>query len=174
MRLPTSAEAVDPCGSCTQCIDACPTDAIAPWSVDATRCISYLTIEHRTTIEERFHEAIGDWIFGCDICQEVCPHNQPTERTIGASANEAYAPRQNHFDLLDVLGWDEQARRKAFTRSPMKRAKLSMMKRNALIAAGNVLVKSDRDALRTQIDAVAHDESECEIVRTTAAVVLRR
>ena len=168
-----SAEDVDPCGSCTKCIDACPTDAISPWSVDATRCISYLTIEHRTTIDQRFHEAMGDWIFGCDICQEVCPHNQPTERTIGASANEAYAPRRNHFDLLDVLGWDEQARREAFTKSSMKRAKLGLMKRNALIAAGNVSAKSDCNALRAQIEAMAHDESESEIVRTTAEVVLK-
>ena len=153
-----STENVDPCGSCTQCIDACPTDAITPWSVDATRCISYLTIEHRTAIDQQYHEAMGDWIFGCDICQEVCPHNQPTERSSGASTNAAYAPRNDHFDLLDVLGWDEQARREAFTKSSMKRAKLGMMKRNALIAAGN----ADDAALRRQIEAMALDESECE------------
>ena len=57
----------DPCGTCTRCIDACPTDAISPWSVDATRCISYLTIEHRTAIDPQYHEAMVDWIFGCDI-----------------------------------------------------------------------------------------------------------
>ena len=169
---PTPAD-VDPCGSCTKCIDACPTDAITPWSVDATRCISYLTIEHRTTIEKRFHEAMGDWIFGCDICQEVCPHNQPTERSSGASTNAAYAPRQNTFDLLDVVGWDEQARREAFTKSAMKRAKLGMMKRNALIAAGNVLMKADCGMLRGQVEALAQDESQDEIVRDTAAVVLK-
>ncbi|MCH8261075.1 MAG: tRNA epoxyqueuosine(34) reductase QueG [Planctomycetes bacterium] len=167
-----SAEGDDPCGSCTRCIDACPTSAITPWSVDATRCISYLTIEHRGPIGEQFHEAMGDWIFGCDVCQEVCPHNQPTVRTTQAEAHDAYAPRREGFDLLTVLGWDEGARRVMFRKSPMKRAKLPMMKRNALIAAGNVLVNADGNALRAQIEAIAQDESECEIVRTTAEVVL--
>ncbi len=168
-----STEGDDPCGTCTRCIDACPTSAITPWSVDATRCISYLTIEHRGPIGEQFHEAMGDWIFGCDVCQEVCPHNQPTVRTAQAEAHDAYAPRREHFDLLTVLGWDEGARRAMFRKSPMKRAKLAMMKRNALIAAGNVLVNSDCNALRAQIEAIAQDESECEIVRTTAEVVLK-
>ncbi|MCH8314832.1 MAG: tRNA epoxyqueuosine(34) reductase QueG, partial [Planctomycetes bacterium] len=171
--VPTpSAEGADPCGSCTRCIDACPTSAITPWSVDATRCISYLTIEHRSPIGEQFHEAMGDWIFGCDICQEVCPHNQPTARSAEAESHDAYAPRREGFDLLTVLGWDEGARRVMFRTSPMKRAKLPMMKRNALIAAGNVKANSDCNALRAQIEAIAQDESECEIVRTTAEVVL--
>ncbi len=168
-----SAEGADPCGSCTRCIDACPTSAITPWSVDATRCISYLTIEHRGPIGEQFHEAMGDWIFGCDVCQEVCPHNQPTVRTAQAEAHDAYAPRREHFDLLAVLGWDEGARRAMFRKSPMKRAKLAMMKRNALIAAGNVTLKSDPTSLRSQGEALARDESECEMVRTTAEVVLK-
>lgn len=67
----------DHCGTCTRCIDACPTDAITPYSVDASRCISYLTIEHRSTIDERFAGKLNNWLFGCDICQEVCPHNSP-------------------------------------------------------------------------------------------------
>ncbi len=168
-----SAEGADPCGSCTRCIDACPTSAITPWSVDATRCISYLTIEHRSPIGEQFHEAMGDWIFGCDVCQEVCPHNQPTARSAQAESHDAYAPRREGFDLLTVLGWDEGARRAMFRTSPMKRAKLAMMKRNALIAAGNVKGNADCNALRAQIEAIAQDESECEIVRTTAEVVLK-
>lgn len=65
----------DYCGTCTRCIDACPTQAISDHSVDATRCISYLTIEHREAIDHRLHAGIGDWILGCDVCQEVCPHN---------------------------------------------------------------------------------------------------
>ena len=164
----------DPCGTCTRCIEACPTDAITPWSVDATRCISYLTIEHRSAIDERYHEPMADWIFGCDICQDVCPHNQPTERHRWAPVHEAYAARRDGFDLLEVLDWDEQRRRDAFVRSAMKRAKLSMMKRNALIAAGNALAKADDRILRTRVEAIAGDASETELVRTTAKSVLRR
>ena len=169
-----SAEGADPCGSCTRCIDACPTSAITPWSVDATRCISYLTIEHRSPIGEQFHEAMGDWIFGCDVCQEVCPHNQPTVRSAQAEAHDAYAPRREDFDLLTVLGWDEEARRAMFRTSPMKRAKLAMMKRNALIAAGNVKGGADHASLRGRVEALAEDETPGEMVRGTAAVVLKR
>jgi len=127
----------DPCGTCTRCIDACPTQAITPWSVDATRCISYLTIEHRSEIDPQFHEPIGDWMFGCDICQEVCPHNQPTERTMEAATNPAYQPRRDSLDVTDVLEWDEAARSQAFAGSSIKRAKLDMMQRNARIVRRN-------------------------------------
>ncbi len=169
-----SAEGADPCGSCTRCIDACPTSAITPWSVDATRCISYLTIEHRGPIGEQFHEAMADWIFGCDVCQEVCPHNQPTVRSAQAKAHDAYVPRREDFDLLTVLGWDEEARRAMFRTSPMKRAKLAMMKRNALIAAGNVKGGADHASLRGRVEALAEDETPGEMVRGTAEVVSKR
>lgn len=162
----------DPCGTCTRCIDACPTDAIEPWTVDGTRCISYLTIEHRTAIDESLHQAIGDWIFGCDICQEVCPHNQPTERSRTATTNPAYAERHDGFDLLAVLGWDAEARSAAFTRSAMKRAKLGMMKRNAIIAAGNAMKRGGESALRQRIESIVEDDAEDEMVRETARAVL--
>ena len=169
---PTPTAEPDPCGTCTRCIDACPTRAITPWAVDATRCISYLTIEHRSPIERRYHRAMGDWIFGCDVCQEVCPHNQPTARSSSASVHEAYAPRRTGFDLLEVLGWTEDDRRAAFVTSALKRAKLAMMKRNALIAAGNALARHDDAALRARIEAIAADGAEDEVVRTTAGAVL--
>ncbi|MCA9291033.1 MAG: tRNA epoxyqueuosine(34) reductase QueG [Phycisphaerales bacterium] len=169
----TSSADANPCGRCTRCLDACPTDAITPFAVDATKCISYLTIEHRGPIDAALHEAIGDWIFGCDICQEVCPHNQPTRRTRRAGTHAAYAPRRSGFDLLEVLGWDEDARRAAFTTSALKRAKLDMMKRNALIAAGNALRRADLPALRARLEAIAADESESDLVRETARTVLR-
>ncbi len=162
----------DPCGTCTRCIDACPTDAIAPWTVDATRCISYLTIEHRSVIDKALHEAIGDWIFGCDVCQEVCPHNQPTERSRVAATNPAYSTRHDGFDLLEVLGWDGEARSAAFTRSAMKRAKLAMMKRNAIIAAGNAMKHGSEPALRRRIESIVEDPDEDEMVRSTARTVL--
>jgi len=125
----------DHCGSCTRCIDSCPTDAITPYSVDARRCISYLTIELRTEIEPTLASKIGDWIYGCDICQEVCPHN--SLRDDAAAANPVYDSSRDRFDLLEVLGWTEDDRRGAFTGSAMKRAKLDMMHRNARIVAAN-------------------------------------
>lgn len=167
----------DPCGMCSRCIEACPTRAITPWSVDATRCISYLTIEHRGLIDEQFHEAMGDWIFGCDVCQEVCPHNQPTRRSRASPLHPAYKPREDRqpgLDLLAVLNWTEEDRRRAFTKSAMKRAKLAMMKRNALIAAGNAMREQPHGGLLSRIQELAKDQREPELVRATAAVVLRR
>lgn len=131
----------DHCGSCTRCIDACPTDAITPYSVDARKCISYLTIELRDDIEPSLASKIGDWIYGCDICQEVCPHNSP--RPEASPANPIYNSDRDRFDLLEVLGWTEDDRREAFTGSAMKRAKLDMMHRNAKIVAANQGVLSD-------------------------------
>lgn len=131
----------DHCGSCTRCIDACPTDAITPYSVDARRCISYLTIEHREPIDEEFHKAIGDWVYGCDICQEVCPHNSPKSSeqlgTRSTNINDAYQPIRDRFDLLEVIKWTEEDRREAFKGTALKRAKLEMMHRNAQIVLKN-------------------------------------
>lgn len=169
-----AADRRDPCGSCTRCIDACPTKAITPYSVDATRCISYLTIEHRGPIDPSLHEAIGDWIFGCDVCQEVCPHNAPTRRSRRGGVHESYAPRRDGFDLLEVLAWDESRRREAFVTSAMKRARLEMMKRNALIAAGNALRARGDQVLLARIREIAADPTEPTLVRETAAGVLDR
>lgn len=169
---PSAAAPSDPCGTCTRCIDACPTEAITPWSVDATKCISYLTIEHRSPIDAGFHEAVGEWIFGCDICQEVCPHNQPTDRRGTVEPNPAYAPRRAGFDLMDVLNWTEDDRRAAFVTSAMKRARLDMMKRNALIVAANLVRDGGHAALRTRIAELAGDETEVQLVRETARDVL--
>ncbi|TVQ31926.1 MAG: tRNA epoxyqueuosine(34) reductase QueG [Phycisphaeraceae bacterium] len=165
----------DHCGACTRCIDACPTDAITPYSVDASRCISYLTIEHRERIDPEFHEPIGDWLFGCDICQEVCPHNSPRHAPgpwDAVGANPAYTPRREGFDVLEVLGWSEDDRRAAFTKSSMKRAKLEMMKRNALIVAGNILRERADPDLLAAIQRIANDELEPDQVRAAAIDVL--
>lgn len=165
----------DPCGSCTRCIDACPTQAIAAegWKLDATRCISYLTIEHRSLIDERFHAAMGDWIFGCDICQEVCPHNQPKSQNADVPTHSAYAPQREGLDLLKVLGWSEADREQAFVNSSMKRARLDMMKRNAIIAAGNVPPDHpNHGALQIRIRELTADASESPVVGATARSVM--
>ena len=160
------------CGTCTRCIDACPTDAITPWSVDARRCISYLTIEHREPIDTRYWRAIGDNLYGCDICQDVCPHNSDIPR--GAPIRDEYAPRAASFDLLEVLGWTEADRRRAFTCSALKRAKLPMMKRNAVVCAFNTIERGDDNApeLRAKIASLADDHCEDELARDTARTAL--
>ncbi|MEM1329356.1 MAG: tRNA epoxyqueuosine(34) reductase QueG [Planctomycetota bacterium] len=179
MDTPAEQKAVgDHCGTCTRCIDACPTDAITPYSVDGSRCLSYATIEHRGCYPEQLAEGTGDWLFGCDICQEVCPHNSPRPGRRWSSGagrpNEAYEPRRTGFDLLEVLGWSEDDRREAFTTSSMKRAKLPEFKRNALIVAGNQLREHDLPELRARIEQIALDDQEDELVRETARSVLNR
>ncbi len=172
----------DPCGACTRCIDACPTKAIAQqgWQIDATRCISYLTIEHGSLIDEQYYEAMGDWLFGCDICQEVCPHNSATtdsgRRKMAATpVHPAYAPRHESFDLLEVLGWDDEARRQALVNSAMKRARLDMLKRNAVIIAGNALrAGKGSAALRQALRRIEQSTAEPAIVRETARLVMDR
>lgn len=168
---PATTPIADACGTCTRCIDACPTQAITPYSVDASRCISYLTIEHREVIPPEFHAAIGDWIYGCDICQEVCPHNSPRE-ALTVLPHSSYEAKNTHLDLLEVIGWTIAQRQEAFKTSPMKRANLAMMKRNALIVAGNALKVQANPALLDRIKAIAADASEDPIVTTTARDVL--
>ena len=133
----------DHCGTCTRCIDACPTRALTPYSLDASRCISYLTIEHRADIDPALHAAIGDRVFGCDVCQEVCPHNSP--RDAAAPTRDEYAPRRTALDLLAVLGWTRDDRRDALRGSSMKRATLPMLQRNARIALTNAASPATRD-----------------------------
>lgn len=128
----------DHCGTCTRCIDACPTGAITPYAVDARRCISYLTIERREPIDPALHAPIGDRLFGCDVCQEVCPHNSPRADGAGlGAAHGAYTPRRSSFPVGDVRRWVDDDRRTALRGSAMKRATLEMFHRNAAIVAAN-------------------------------------
>jgi epoxyqueuosine reductase len=119
----------DFCGSCTACLDACPTKAIVQeYVVDANKCISYLTIENRGTISEEFKGKFDEWIFGCDICQDVCPWNQkfPVETMI-----KDFHPENKALNLTDILEMTEEEFKEKFKNSPIKRAKLSGLKRNA-------------------------------------------
>ena len=169
---PSKVKESDPCATCTRCIESCPTDAITPWEVDARKCISYLTIEHRSDIDPNLYRKMGHWLFGCDICQEVCPHNQPSEVSAIAPIHDSYAPNLESFDVLDVLGWDEDARKQAFLGSAMKRAKLGMIRRNAVIVAGNILTLREDEALLSKLKSIANDQLEDTLVRNAAKVVL--
>jgi epoxyqueuosine reductase len=125
------------CGSCTRCLDACPTDAIGPeHRIDARKCISYLTIEHDGPIPEEFREAMGNRIYGCDDCLAICPWNRFAE---AAAANRAFLPRAELAAprLSDLLRLDDAAFREMFAGSPIKRIGRNRMIRNCLIAAGN-------------------------------------
>ncbi len=173
VALPGQQPVADACGTCTRCIDACPTKAITPYRVDGSRCISYLTIERRTPIEPALHEPMGTWLYGCDICQEVCPHNSPREgRASIGDPHAAYRSARDSFDLLEVLEWDAPRRTQALIASPMKRASLAMMKRNALIAAGNWLRHHDLPELRERLRRASLDPDEPDLVRSTAAAVV--
>jgi len=160
----------DLCGSCTRCIDACPTGAITPYSVDATRCTAYLTIEHRSAIPAEFFGKTGDWWFGCDVCQEVCPHAQPTRASRRVGASPLHAPRLDSVDLLEVLGWTEADRARLVVSSALRRATLAMMKRNALLALASV-ARGDaglRERVRERCAEIAASEGEEEMVRAAA------
>jgi epoxyqueuosine reductase len=125
------------CGSCDACQTACPTDAFpAPYRLDARRCISYLTIEHKGPIPHEFRAAIGNRIYGCDDCLAVCPWNKFAE---AAASNRAFLPRAELAApaLADLLALDDAAFREVFSGSPIKRIGRDRMVRNCLIAAGN-------------------------------------
>jgi epoxyqueuosine reductase len=125
------------CGSCSACLAACPTNAFpAPYRLDARRCISYLTIEHKGPIPEEFRAAIGNRIYGCDDCLAACPWNSFADT---ARRNQAFVPRAELAapKLADLLALDDAAFRKVFAGSPIKRIGRDRMVRNAAIAAGN-------------------------------------
>jgi epoxyqueuosine reductase len=126
------------CGSCRLCIDACPTDALdEAYHLAAERCIAYLTIEHRGAISEDLRPHLGDWIFGCDICQEVCPYNAST-RARPAAWSE-FEPRSGtRLELEPLLEMDQDAFSERFRGSPIKRTKRRGLVRNAALALGNL------------------------------------
>ncbi|MFN0136298.1 MAG: tRNA epoxyqueuosine(34) reductase QueG [Phycisphaerae bacterium] len=136
LDLPPDAPATDHCGSCTRCLDACPTHAFPrPYVLDASRCISYFTIEHRGDIPPEHHAAIGDWVYGCDICQEVCPFNHKAPPTADAQLAQPRIPAALPLaDLVQLTSWQYRT----LTRnSATQRATRKMWHRNAAIALAN-------------------------------------
>lgn len=162
LDLPADSPAKDRCGRCSRCMDACPTRAItAPHRLDARRCISYLTIEHKGSIPMEFRRAIGGRLYGCDDCLTACPWN----RFAQASNEAVFAARDAVFSmkLRDMLKLDDAAFRTLFTKSPIKRIKRPAFLRNVCVVLGNVGDAEDLPAL----EAAAGDEHE--LIREHAA-----
>ena len=145
------------CGTCTRCLDACPTQAlVAPGVLDARRCISYLTIELRGEIPVEHRQAIGELVYGCDICQDVCPWNAKFARELPHdspfAARDAVRGKDTRALARDLLGMAQTDFSSAFKHSPMKRAKLRGVKRNAAVALGNVGNDDDIGVLTHALD----------------------
>ena len=137
LELPSDQPAVDRCGTCTRCIDACPTGAIIGlYQLDARRCISYLTIEHRGEIDEELQEKLGEWIFGCDICQDVCPWN--TRAPVSDDAHMQPRSVSGTIDLRELLSWRGGEHNPMLSGSAMKRVKLPVLQRNSHIVLKNL------------------------------------
>jgi epoxyqueuosine reductase len=145
LDFPPDEPARDRCGSCTRCIAACPTGAIdAPHHLDARRCISYLTIELKGSIPEELRPLIGDRIYGCDDCLTACPWN----RFAQASRETTFAAREGaRMSLSELLALDEEAFRRLFRKSPIKRIKRRGLLRNVCVALGNIGAPADIPAL---------------------------
>ncbi|WPJ97708.1 tRNA epoxyqueuosine(34) reductase QueG [Coraliomargarita algicola] len=149
LELPTGEKQKDRCGSCTRCLDACPTQAItAPYQLDASKCISYLTIEHDGAIPLQYREAIGDRLYGCDECLDVCPWNKWAVPTV----EPKFAPRELP-GLAEMLAWDEATFSERMQGSPLRRLKVHRFKRNICVVLGNVGTAADLPALNAAVDA---------------------
>jgi epoxyqueuosine reductase len=153
------------CGTCTRCLDACPTDAFdGPYHLDARRCISYLTIELRGSIPKELRKPMGDWIFGCDVCQEVCPWNRKSP----VGQEPALQAVGTQVDLIDLMGLNDEEFRRRFRHTALWRTRRSGLLRNAAIALGN---RGDARALpaleqaQTDVDPVIREAAAWAIAR---------
>jgi epoxyqueuosine reductase len=163
-ELAFDATLPDRCGSCTRCLEACPTAAfVEPYVLDARRCISYLTIEHRGPLAAELRPGVGTWAFGCDVCQDVCPWNRRAPAT-GEPAFQARALPP----LADLVLLDEAAYRERLRGSPLKRARREGLARNAAVALGN---RGSAEDVPTLAGALGHADPT---VRGHAAWALGR
>ena len=172
LELEPDIPAADRCGTCTRCLDACPTDAFqAPRKLNASRCISYLTIEKRGAIPEDQREGIGQHVYGCDICQDVCPWNNQKGQKAPVTPMLDLQPRERLVapDLEWLATISEEDFRETFRGSPMKRAKRTAIRRNAVVAMGNSGDLSFAPTLRfiseTDEDAVVREHAEWALHR---------
>ena len=165
---PDAVHQSDHCGTCTACLDACPTDAFPePYVLDARRCISYLTIELRNEpIPLELREGLGDWVFGCDICQEVCPWNRDAPATIEPAFEPI--PALAAADALQLLGLDESAFQQQLGPTPLERPGRTGLVRNAAIVAGN---SQRHDAIEPLVGLLDDPEP---VIRSTVAWALGR
>lgn len=171
--LPPDAPATGTCGSCTACLQACPTGAItAPFEVDARRCLSYTTIEQRGFVASELRAKQGEWLFGCDICLEVCPFTKKS-RLVDSVGGERPKDLQPHrlvqtWTLVDVLAMDEARYESEFTGTAMRRATRSGLRRNAAVVLGN---RGDDAALPALVAALQDTDP---VVRGHAAWAIGR
>ncbi len=153
------------CGTCRACLDACPTQAFPrPFVLDATRCISYLTIETKGEIPAEIAWEVGEWLFGCDICQEVCPWNRKAEQASQSQLNPLDSFKQ--IDLIELLRMDDATFRQSFRGTPFTRPKRAGMLRNAAVVLGN---QQCEDAVPALIQLLSESEP---MLRATAAEAL--
>jgi epoxyqueuosine reductase len=161
----------DHCGTCTRCLEACPTSCILPdRTIDASRCISYLTIELKGEIPDDLRSRTGNWIFGCDICQQVCPWNQRFAEERGDPAFSA-RPGVPSPNLVDEVLLTQSAFSEKFKGSPVKRAKRRGYLRNVIVAIGNTVSEEERDLYLPVLERVLTQEIE-PLIRGHAAWAL--
>lgn len=168
LDLVPDAPVADLCGACTACLDACPTGALRePYRLDSNLCISYWTIERRGALPPQAREAVGDWVFGCDVCQEACPWNHGRAPARHDELRLPEARRELTLERLLRLPRDEYVER--FRHSPMKRAKLPGLRRNGAVVLGN---RGRRESVPALVEALDADADP--IVRGHAAWALGR
>ena len=168
LELEPDAPATDHCGTCTRCLDACPTQAFPrAYQMDASRCISYATIEHREDVAEQIASASGSWVFGCDVCQEVCPFNSKAPAGTQTELTAARVPAV--VDARDWLELRSGAYRRLTGGTAVRRATRRMLRRNAAIALGNA---GDAAAARGALESAARDE-DALVARAARAALCR-
>lgn len=164
---------IDHCGTCTRCLDACPTNAFpAPYQMNAARCISYLTIEHRSAVAPELAAKSGDWVYGCDICQEVCPFNRDAPPATSPALTKSMLPAK--LDLLDLLALRSAAYRRLAAGTAARRARRSMWRRNAAVALGNHAPRDEAEAdVITKRLETACDDEDATVAQAAEESLLR-